>query len=116
MTRQQVSGAQKRKQAEEKKQKIEAVAQKLPKTDIFFLQNAEPALLHSQEEAGNIEQTEQSPADDAIVASTPNETTPKWLLIANNFENFVQSHLSIQSHPEWQYRVIIEGAPRLSSA
>jgi len=36
MTRQQVSGAQKRKQAEEKKQKIEAVAQKLPKTDVIF--------------------------------------------------------------------------------
>ena len=29
--------------------------------------------------------------------------------LANNFENFVQSHLSVQSHPEWRYRVIIGG-------
>jgi len=36
MKRQQVCGAQKWKQAEEKKQKIEAVAQKLPKTHIIF--------------------------------------------------------------------------------
>jgi len=37
MKRQQVSGAQKRKQAKEKKQKIEAVAQKLRKLTSFVL-------------------------------------------------------------------------------
>jgi len=72
MKRQQVSGAQKRKQAVEKKQKIEAVAQQLPKLTSFFQQNTEPTLL--QKEADNIEQ---SPADDAIVDSTPNEPTPE---------------------------------------